>query len=82
MQSMGRVGSCFDNTVSEAFNSVLKVKYVHRHAFRTRTEAHIKIATCITDFYNARRLHSMCDFKSPLGYERAYRATPAEGRTA
>lgn len=23
--SMGRVGSCFDNAVSEAFNSVLKV---------------------------------------------------------
>ncbi|MCZ4507444.1 IS3 family transposase [Streptomyces sp. ActVer] len=29
-QSMGRVGSCFDNAVSEAFNSVLKVEYVHR----------------------------------------------------
>ncbi|WP_420709178.1 DDE-type integrase/transposase/recombinase, partial [Streptomyces sp. NRRL S-37] len=30
VQSMGRVGSCFDNAVSEAFNSVLKVEYVHR----------------------------------------------------
>ncbi|MFE0766386.1 DDE-type integrase/transposase/recombinase [Streptomyces smyrnaeus] len=29
-QSMGRVGSCFDNAVREAFNSVLKVEYVHR----------------------------------------------------
>jgi len=29
LQSMGRVGSCFDNAVSEAFNSVLKVEYVH-----------------------------------------------------
>ncbi|MGW3957211.1 hypothetical protein ACWEKM_41440, partial [Streptomyces sp. NPDC004752] len=36
VQSMGRVGSCFDNAVSEAFNSVLKVEYVHRHSFRTR----------------------------------------------
>ncbi|MET8249102.1 IS3 family transposase, partial [Streptomyces sp. NPDC005202] len=43
VQSMGRVGSCFDNAVSEAFNSVLKVEYVHRHTFRTRTEARIKI---------------------------------------
>lgn len=50
-QSMGRVGSCFDNAVSEAFNSVLKVEYVHRHAFTTRTEARIRIATWITDFY-------------------------------
>ncbi|MFE6692338.1 IS3 family transposase [Streptomyces sp. NPDC057743] len=30
IQSMGRVGSCFDNAVSEAFNSVLKVEYIHQ----------------------------------------------------
>ncbi|MDX2939016.1 integrase core domain-containing protein [Streptomyces sp. NPDC057239] len=82
VQSMGRVGSCFDNAVSEAFNSVLKVEYVHRHTFRTRTEARIKIATWITDFYNARRLHSVCGFKSPIDYERDYRATLAEGLAA
>jgi putative transposase len=58
-QSMGRVGSCFDNAVSEAFNRVLKVEYVHRHMFRTRAEARIRIATWITDFYNTRRLHSV-----------------------
>lgn len=74
VQSMGRVGSCFDNAVSEAFNSVLKVEYVHRHHFATRTEARIKIATWITDFYNTRRLHSVCDFKSPIDYEREYQA--------
>lgn len=28
-QFTGRVGSCFDNAVSKAFNSVLKVEYVH-----------------------------------------------------
>ncbi|MGW9026266.1 hypothetical protein ACWGQ5_19125 [Streptomyces sp. NPDC055722] len=39
--------------------------YVHRHTFRTRTEARIKIATWITDFYNTRRLHSVCGFRSP-----------------
>ncbi|MFI9588350.1 IS3 family transposase [Streptomyces sp. NPDC052236] len=82
VQSMGRVGSCFDNAVSEAFNSVLKVEYVHRHTFRTRTEARIKIATWITDFYNTRRLHSVGGFKSPIDYEREYRATLAEGLAA
>jgi putative transposase len=71
-QSMGRVGSCFDNAVSEAFNSVLKVEYVHRRTFATRAEARIRIATWITDFYNARRLHSVCDFKSPIDYEREH----------
>ncbi|WP_326709616.1 IS3 family transposase [Streptomyces sp. NBC_01474] len=73
-QSMGRVGSCFDNAVSEAFNSVLKVEYVHRHAFATRAEARMRIATWITNFYNTRRLHSVCDWKSPIDYEHGYRA--------
>ncbi|MFF5306741.1 IS3 family transposase [Streptomyces sp. NPDC013161] len=82
VQSMGRVGSCFDNAVSEAFNSVLKVEYVYRHTFRTRAEARIKIATWITDFYNTRRLHSVCGFKSPIDDEREYQATLAEGLAA
>ncbi|CAM5440866.1 IS3 family transposase [Streptomyces hirsutus] len=77
-RSMGRVGSCFDNAVSEAFNSVLKVEYVHRHTFTTRTEARIRIATWITDFYNTRRLHSVCGFKSPIDYEHDYRAALTE----
>ncbi|MFI8101291.1 IS3 family transposase [Streptomyces sp. NPDC086023] len=81
-QSMGRVGSCFDNAVSEAFNSVLKVEYVHRHTFRTRTEARIKVATWITDFYNTRRLHSVCGFKSPIDYEREYWAGLTMGLAA
>ncbi|MFM9545047.1 IS3 family transposase, partial [Streptomyces turgidiscabies] len=77
-QSMGRVGSCFDNAVSEAFNSVLKVEYVHRHTFATRTEARIRIATWITDFYNSRRLHSVCGFESPIDYEHSYQASLTE----
>jgi transposase InsO family protein len=70
---MGRVGSCFD-AVSEAFNSVLKVEYVHRRAFATRTEARLKIATWITGFYNTRRLHSVCGYRSPIDYERNHHA--------
>ncbi|MFF5181983.1 IS3 family transposase [Micromonospora sp. NPDC000316] len=70
-QSMGRVGSCFDNAVAEATFSTIKVEYVHRHQFRTRTEARLKIATWITDFYNRRRRHSVCDGRSPIDYERS-----------
>jgi putative transposase len=73
-RSMGRVGSCFGKAVSEAFNSVLKVEYVHLHTFRTRTEARIRIATRITDFYNTCRLHSLCGSKSPNDYENEYGA--------
>lgn len=32
----------------------------------------MRIATWITDFHNARRLHSACGFKSPIDHERTY----------
>jgi transposase InsO family protein len=69
IQSMGRVGSALDNAAAEAFNSIIKVEYIHRHRFRTRPEARFKIATWIVDFYNARRRHSACDGMSPIDYE-------------
>ncbi|MEH1017112.1 IS3 family transposase [Micromonospora sp. CPCC 206060] len=80
-QSMGRVGSCFDNAVAEATFSTIKVEYVHRSHFRTRTEARLKIATWITDFYNRRRRHSVCDWRSPIDYERS-EACAMEARAA
>ncbi len=78
---MGRVGSCFDNAVAEATFSTIKVEYVHRRQFRTRAEARLKIATWITDFYNHRRRHSVCDGRSPIDYERST-ARPPEARAA
>lgn len=70
LQSMGRVGCALDNAAAEAFNSTIKVEYIHRHRFRTRAEARLKIATWIVDFYNTRRRHSACDGMSPIDYER------------
>ncbi|MGI5490456.1 IS3 family transposase [Microtetraspora malaysiensis] len=69
VQSMGRVGCALDNASAEAFNSTLKVEYVHRQRFRTRAEARVKIATWITDFYNTRRRHSANDGLSPIAFE-------------
>jgi putative transposase len=70
VQSMGRVGCALDNGAAESFNSTLKVEYVHRQDFRTRAEARLKIATWITDFYNARRRHSANDGLPPVTFER------------
>lgn len=61
---------------------MLKVEYGHQHTFATRAEARIRIATRNTGFYNTRRLHSVCGFKSPVDYEREYRAALAEGLAA
>ncbi|MEV0809706.1 integrase core domain-containing protein [Micromonospora sp. NPDC050200] len=69
LQSMGRVGSALDNAAAEAFNSTIKVEYIHRQRFRTRAEARTKISTWIVDFYNVRRRHSACDGMPPIDYE-------------
>ncbi|MCQ8831268.1 DDE-type integrase/transposase/recombinase [Streptomyces malaysiensis] len=83
-QSMGRAGSghVFDNALSEALNSVLKVEYVYRHVFATRAEARLRIATWITGFYNTHRLHSVCGYRSPIDYEHDHRANSALGLAA
>jgi transposase InsO family protein len=69
-QSMGRVGSALDNAVSEAFNSTIKVEYIHRQRFATRAEARYMIATWIVEFYNPCRRPSACEGMSPVNYEK------------
>ncbi|WP_405600372.1 integrase core domain-containing protein [Streptomyces sp. NBC_01410] len=73
VQSMGRVGSCFDNAAAEAFNSTVKTEYVHRHRFTTRAEARIKIATWIADFYNTKRRHTRAGGLPPVEFEQKIR---------
>jgi putative transposase len=70
VRSMGRVGCALDNGAAESLNSTLKVEFVHRHHFRTRAEARLKIATWIADFYNVQRRHSANDGLPPVTFER------------
>jgi transposase InsO family protein len=48
---MARVGSALDNAVAEAFNSTIKVEFIHRHRFATREQARTNISAWITGFY-------------------------------
>lgn len=79
-----RVGCALDNAAAEAFNSTLKVEFVHRHRFTTRAEARIKVATWIADFYNTSRRHSASDGLAPTTFEHqmaeARRASTAQLR--
>lgn len=67
------MGSCFDNAAAEAFNSTIKVEYVHRQRFTTRAEARLKIATWIADFYNTRRRHTRAGGLTPMEFEQKIR---------
>ena len=68
-QSMGRVGSCFDNAAAESFFSTLEHEVLSRHHFKTRKEAQGVIVKWVVGFYNCRRRHSSCGMQSPIDYE-------------
>jgi putative transposase len=64
-QSVGRVGSCFDNALAESFNATLKVERVNRTAYPTREHARKDVARYIEFRYNAKRLHSALAYRTP-----------------
>ena len=62
-QSAGRVATCFDNSVAEAFWSSLKRELVHRFRFATRAQAKAAIEAWIRRYNNV-RLHSHAGLRS------------------
>jgi transposase InsO family protein len=71
-QSAGRVATCFDNSVAEAFWSSLKRELVHRFRFATRAQAKAAVEAWIRR-YNAVRLHSSLGYVPPIEWELNYR---------
>jgi putative transposase len=69
-QSMGRVGSCFDNAASEAFFSTLEHEVLSRHHFATKAQAREVITAWCHDFYNVQRRHSSAGLLPPVEYEK------------
>lgn len=68
-QSMGRVGSCFDNAAAEAFFSSMEWEVLSRHEFDTRTQARAVVLDWAYGFYNHERRHSSAAMMSPINYE-------------
>ena len=54
-QSMGRVGSCFDNAAAETFFSTLEHEVLSWHHFITKAQARQVVVAWCQDFYNTRR---------------------------
>ena len=76
-QSMGRVGSCFDNAAAEAFFSSLEWEVLSRHEFDSTGQARAVVIDWCYGFYNTQRRHSAAAGLSPITYE-----TTALDRTA
>lgn len=82
-QSMGAVGSCYDNAVAETFFATLtKEKLLHDRpsgGWSTRAELRSAIFEYIEGFYNPTRLHSTLEMRSPTEYEADHAAGDPNG---
>jgi transposase InsO family protein len=76
-QSMGRVGSCFDNAAAESFFSTLEHEVLSRHQFTTKTQARAVVLAWCHKFYNTRRRHSSAALMSPDAFEKIAADQPA-----
>jgi putative transposase len=72
--SMGSVGDCFDNSVTESFFATLECELLDRRRFHIRTEARVAVFDYLEGFYNPRRRHSTLGYLSPAEYERSQQA--------
>lgn len=70
-QSMGRVGSCFDNAAAEAFFSSLEWEVLSRNDFQSTRQAQAVVLDWCYGFYNHDRRHSAAGMMSPINYELA-----------
>jgi putative transposase len=70
-QSMGRVGSCFDNAAAEAFFSSLDWEVLSRHDFADTRQAQAIVIEWCYGFYNHQRRHSAAAMQSPINYQNA-----------
>jgi len=82
-QSMGAVGTCFDNAVAETFFATLtKERLLHeapKGGWTTRAELRSAIFEYIEGFYNPTRLHSTLGMRSPVEFEADHAAGDPDG---
>jgi putative transposase len=67
--SMSAVANPYDNAQAESFMKTLKVEEVYRAGYETFADVAERLPAFIEDIYNARRLHSALDYRSPDQFE-------------
>lgn len=75
--SMGSVGDCYDNAISESFFASLECELLDHSTFRTHAEARTGIFEYIEAWYNTHRRHSALGYLSPAEFERTFRTETA-----
>lgn len=57
-QSMSRKGNCWDNAVAESFFKSLKVEWIYKHTYNSKSQAELSVFKWIETWYNRKRRHS------------------------
>lgn len=68
-QSMGHVGSAYDNAIAETFFATLKKELISRRSWPTKAELRPEVFEFIEGFYNRKRRHSYLGWLSPAEFE-------------
>lgn len=74
LPSLGSVGDCYDNAITESFFATLECELLARQTFPTLALARLAVFEFIEGFYNTRRRHSALGYQSPAAYERRVQA--------
>lgn len=68
-QSMGQVGSAYDNSLAESFFATLKKEKINRRTWPEKQELKTEVFNYIESFYNRRRRHSYLQYLAPAEFE-------------
>ena len=71
-RSYSSKGNPWDNACIESFHALIKREWLWRFQIKDYDHAYSLIFEYIDAFYNTTRIHSHCDYKSPLAYENGY----------
>jgi len=64
----------WDNACIESFHAIIKREWINRFKIKDYNHAYVLVFEYIEAFYNTVRIHSHCNYMSPVQFERAYEA--------
>lgn len=62
----------WDNACIESFHSLIKREWLNSYKISDYRHAYRLVFEYINTFYNTRRIHGHCNYKTPLEHEKAY----------
>ena len=81
-QSYSGKGNPWDNACIESFHALIKREWLNRFEIRNYNHAYQLVFEYIDAYYNTRRIHSYCGYRSPFEYEKMYYAIHSAVKTA